>query len=392
VTKAPGPYALTGARIFRDNRVWLSDHALVIDGARIAAIVADADLGESIPRRRVAGLLAPGFVDVQVNGGGGVLFNDTRTWDGIAAIGAAHRRFGTTGFLPTFITDTPARMREALAAVREAVARGVPGLLGVHLEGPFLNVARKGIHDPALIRPIRDDDIELIGDFAASLPPGFATLLTLAPECVGPDAVERLAKAGAVLSAGHTDADADTVARARAAGLTGFTHLFNAMPPLAGRAPGPVGAALTDPESYCGIIADLHHVSPVSLAAAIRAHGPARMMLVTDAMPTVGSAEDTFTLAGRAITRAGGRLTAADGTLAGSDLDMASAVRHATGRLGVSLDDALRMASHYPAAFLGLERERGRIAPGMRADLVLLDAALAVIATWIDGREAGDLP
>ncbi|MFC0220776.1 N-acetylglucosamine-6-phosphate deacetylase [Pseudochelatococcus lubricantis] len=387
MTPAPAPpYALTGARIFSDNRVWLDDHAVVVADGRIAAITANAALGDALPRRQIDGLLVPGFVDVQVNGGGGVLFNDTPTWEGIAAIGAAHRCYGTTGFLPTLITDTPARMRAALAAVHEAVHRRVPGLLGVHLEGPFLNAARKGIHDPALIRPITDDDIRLIGDFARSLPAGFATLVTLAPECVPLDSIERLAEAGVVLSAGHTAADAATVARARAGGLTGFTHLFNAMPPLAGREPGPVGAALTDPESCCGIIVDLHHVSPVSLKAAIRAHGSARMMLVTDAMPTVGSSGNTFTLAGRTITRADGRLTAQDGTLAGSDLDMASAVRNTVAHLDVSLPETLRMASLYPAVFLRLDKEIGGIAPGRRANLVALDENLAVTATWIDGE------
>ncbi len=389
------PRALVGARIFADDGHggdWLDGHALIIADARIAAIVPEAVLDPGLARQRVDGLLVPGFIDVQVNGGGGVLFNDAADVPGITAIGAAHRRHGTTEFLPTFITDTPARMRGAVEAARAAAAANAPGFLGVHLEGPFLNPARKGVHDAALIRPITDADVALIAELAHDIAPAYRVHVTLAPERVPAHAIARLAAAGVVLSAGHTAASADDIAEARALGLTGFTHLFNAMPPLAGRDPGPVGAAITDPDAYIGIIADGHHVSWVSLRAAIRAHGPARVMLVTDAMPSVGMAADTFPLLGRTITREhtplGGRLTAEDGTLAGSDLDMASAVRNAVAHLGVTLEDALRMAAAYPAAFLGLDHERGHIRVGHRADLALLDEQLRVRATWIDGVEA----
>lgn len=391
--------ALVGARIFNHDATWLDGHALVIAGDRIAAVIPDPALDPAIARQEIGGLLVPGFVDVQVNGGGGVLFNDSADANGIAAIGAAHRRYGTTGFLPTFITDTPERMRRAIDAARAAAAANVPGFLGIHLEGPFLNPVRKGVHDAGLMRPITDADIALIAGLARDLAPRFRVHVTLAPECVPLAAVDRLARAGAVLSAGHTAASAHEIAAARAAGLTGFTHLFNAMPPMAGRDPGPVGAAITDPEAYIGLIVDGHHVSPVSLKAAIRAHGPARVMLVTDAMPSVGIAADTFALMGRTITRErtplGGRLTAEDGTLAGSDLDMASAIRNAVTHLDLPLEAALRMASHYPAAFLGLDSEIGEIRPGHRASLALLDDDLTVTATWIDGRDdrpEGDTP
>jgi N-acetylglucosamine-6-phosphate deacetylase len=379
-------FALTGARVFDGERM-LDDAAVVIDGDAIAKLCRTTELAPNIERRHVEGLLAPGFIDVQVNGGGGVLFNAEPTVDAIRAIGAAHRRFGTTGFLPTFITDRREKMAAAIGAVRAALAAGVPGVLGIHLEGPFLNPARKGVHDAGFMRVLDDADLALM----TSLGRG-RTLVTLAPEMVPGDAIARLAATGVVVAAGHTAASYETIKAARAHGLTGFTHLFNAMPPLASREPGPAGAALEDRGCWCGIIVDLHHVSPAMLRVALAARGPERMMLVTDAMPSVGSDLDHFDLLGRTIRRANGKLTTADGTLAGSDLDMASAVRNAVAHLGVSLEDALRMAARVPAAFLRLDGELGRVAPGFRADLVLLDAALHVSETWIGGVAANAPP
>ncbi len=374
--------ALTGARIF-DGTSLIDGAAVLIDAGRIVAVVPADGVPAGFGRRACAGLIAPGFIDCQVNGGGGVLFNDERTVGGIAAIGAAHRRFGTTGFLPTFITDDRARMAEAVTAAADAMTARVPGLIGVHLEGPFINPDRRGVHDARFVRPIEEADIALISGFTAG-----RMLVTLAPEAVPPAAVARLSQAGAIVSAGHTTADPETIAAARAAGLTGFTHLFNAMPPLAGRAPGPVGAALDDPDCWASLIIDLHHVSAVSLRVAIAARGWQRTMLVTDAMPLVGTDAAEFALLGRRIVRRDGRLTTEDGTLAGSDLDMATAVRNAVTRLGLPLEAALHMASGGPAAFLGLGHELGRIAPGYRANLVLLDDNLMVTGTWIDGIAA----
>ena len=373
------PFALTGARVFDGARL-VDGCAVVIDDGRVAAVVPQADVPAGIGRREIAGLLAPGFIDVQVNGGGGVLFNDVTTADGIRTIGVAHRRFGTVGFLPTLITDAREKLGAALRATEAAIAANVPGVLGVHLEGPFLNPERKGVHEPRFMRQIDDEDIALIESARAG-----RIMMTVAPEKVPAATIRRLATAGVVLSAGHTAAPLETIRVARAAGLTGFTHLFNAMPPLAGRDPGPVGAALDDPEAWCGLIVDMHHVSATSLRIAIAARGWQRMMLVTDAMPSVGSPEGSFMLLGREISRRDGRLTTTDGTLAGSDLDMATAVRNTVAALGLPLEAALHMASGAPAAYLGLEAELGRIAPGYRASLVLLDDDLVVTETWIDG-------
>jgi N-acetylglucosamine-6-phosphate deacetylase len=375
-------FALVGARIF-DGSHMLDGHAVIVDGARIRGLQPESNLSGTVDRVGVEGLLAPGFIDVQVNGGGGVLFNDRPDRDAIRTIGEAHRRFGTTGFLPTLITDRREKMAQAVAAVRQAREAGVPGVLGVHLEGPFLNPERKGVHDPALMRPIEEDDLAIM----TSLRNG-VTLVTLAPERVPQEAIARLAGSGVVVSAGHTNADYGTVQDAIRNGLRGFTHLFNAMPPLAGREPGTVGAALDSPDTWCGLIVDGHHVDDASLRIAVAAKGAGRMMLVTDAMSTVGSGLTTFQLFGKTVHRENGRLTTADGTLAGSDIDMAGAVRNVVRRLGLALPVALRMASLNPAAFLRLDHELGRVAPGYHADLVLLDDDLTVKQTWIGGRTA----
>jgi len=376
--------AIAGARIF-DGEAMLDGCAVVIGDGRVAAVVPTGQIPAGTEVRPVEGLLAPGFVDVQVNGGGGVLFNDERSVEGIRAIGAAHRRFGTTGFMPTFITDRRERMEEAVAAVREGLEAGVPGLLGIHLEGPFINPERKGVHDPAYMRPIEDADIRIMTSLAAL--PGARTLATLAPEMVPARAIRALTEAGVIVAAGHTKADPACLDEARRCGLTGYTHLFNAMPPLASREPGPVGAALDERETFCGLIVDLHHVSALSLRVAVAAKGAEHMMLVTDAMPSVGSNLASFDLLGSTVFRENGRLTTADGTLAGSDLDMASAVRNAVRFLRLDLPTALKMASLVPAKFLRLDDQLGRIAPGCRASFVLLDRELQVRATWIDGME-----
>jgi N-acetylglucosamine-6-phosphate deacetylase len=374
------PIALTGARVF-DGAHILEGRAVVIENGRILAVPHERDLGVDMEHRRIEGLLAPGFIDVQVNGGGGVLFNDIRNMEGLRTIAAAHRAYGTVGLLPTFITDTRERMAEAMDAMRDALAACVPGILGIHVEGPFINPERKGVHNPAFMRPMEEEDIEIL----TSLKQG-RTLVTLAPERTGMDAVARLTSAGVLLCAGHTAGDYATIMEACRHGLRGFTHLYNAMPPLAGRDPGPVGAALDSQGTWCGLIVDGHHVSDAALRIAIAAKGADRMMLVTDAMSVTGTDLAGFELHGRMIYRKGGRLTTEDGTLAGSDLDMAGAVRNTVRRLGVDLPDALRMASLHPAAFLKLDQELGRIAPGYRASLVLLDEDLQVRDTWIDGE------
>lgn len=375
---------LQGARILTETG-FEEDRALLIGEGRILDSLADAaaPAGAVVERLPEGSILAPGFIDVQVNGGGGFLFNETPTAEAALAIAAAHRRFGTTAILPTIITDRPEVMWAGLAAARAAMARPGSGIAGVHLEGPFISPRRPGVHDPALIRPMGAADADWLCLSAADLP----LLLTVAPEEVSDDHLRRLAEAGIVLSAGHTAASAERIAAALALGLRGFTHLYNAMPPLAGREPGPVGAALFDRTAWCGLIADGVHVHPTSLRLALSARPEARMFLVTDAMTVLGTDAESFMLYGHRILRRHGRLEREDGTLAGADLDMAAAVRNAVTLLGCTPERALRMASTYPADFMGLA-DRGRIAPGLRADLVLLSEELAPLGTWLEGSFA----
>jgi N-acetylglucosamine-6-phosphate deacetylase len=375
--------ALINGQVLVDGAI-VSGRVVVIEGGRIAAVAADAPSGSELVDLG-GGILAPGFIDTQVNGGGDRLFNDDPSVETIAAIGAAHRAFGTTGFLPTLISDDAAKIEAAMDAVRSAISAGVPGALGIHVEGPFLNPERKGIHDGAKLRQISDADIAML-----SRPTGGRTMVTLAPERVPREAIRALADAGVIVSAGHTQANADQIGQALADGVTGFTHLFNAMAQITPREPGTVGAALGDGGSWCGIIVDGHHVDPRVLRLAMRATPLRRFMLVTDAMPSVGGRK-SFVLNGQPIGVVDGKCTNADGTIAGSDLDMASAVRNAVDMLGVELADALAMASANPAAFLGLVEELGRIAAGCRADLVLLDDRLNAVETWIGGVPSGAL-
>jgi N-acetylglucosamine-6-phosphate deacetylase len=375
-------FAIAADRVF-DGEQMREGHAVLVEGGRIADVVATDATPNGVDVRRVEGLLAPGFIDVQVNGGGGVLFNDTPTVEGIRAIGAAHRKFGTTGFLPTLITDTREKMAQAVAAVRDGLA-AVPGLLGIHLEGPFISAAYKGAHNEHYIRAMDDDDVRLISSLR-----GARTIVTLSPEkdIVRGDQIAKLAATGAVIAAGHTAADYETLLEARSLGVSGYTHLFNAMPDLKKRAPGPVGAALDDKGGWCSIIADLQHVSAPALRLAIRAKGADKVVLITDAMSPTGTKAESFELTGVTVYRRNRRLEFADGTLAGADLDMATAVRNTHTHLEVDLTTALKMASLVPAGVLRLDSELGRIAPGYRASFVLLHDSLNVSSTWIDGVE-----
>lgn len=380
---------LSGAPIF-DGDVHHTDTAVVIDGGMIAALCPTAELdgvlaafGPEVERIDLeGGLLAPGFIDAQVNGGGGVMLNDGPTPEAMGAIAAAHRRFGTTGLLPTLITDTPAATAAAIAAAGVAVSTQ-PGVIGLHLEGPHLAPARKGAHLAELMRPLTEADCDQL--IAAAEAIG-TLMITVAVEQAPPALIRRLAERGVIVSLGHSDASYAAATAAIEAGARGITHLFNAMSPLAHREPGMVGAALDSGAVWCGIITDGHHVHPAALGAAVRAkRGPGRCFIVTDAMATVGASGDRFVINGREARRDAGRLVLADGTLAGSDIDMAASVRWSVEHLGLEVDEAIRMATVYPASFLKISDVRGRIRPGLAADLVHLGEDLTVRRTWIAG-------
>src|SRR5215467_9106359 len=373
-------HAVLAHRVF-DGHNWHVQTALLAKDGRIAGLGTWADVPPDWPQMRLpAGvLLAPGFVDLQVNGGGGVLLNDQPTADGMRAIARAHRRFGTTACLPTLITDTRERVQTAIAAARSVSGRD--GVIGLHLEGPFISPKRPGVHRPDRIVQPTGGDLEQLCELAGA----GQSMVTLAPECVPAGFVRTVTASGVRVSIGHSEASAAAVMQAAADGATGITHLFNAMPPLSAREPGIVGAALADNRLTAGLIVDGIHVDPIAVRAAFAAKGCERIVFVTDAMPTVGASKDRFELVGRTITLANGRLTTQEGTLAGAHLDMATAVRNAVKLAQLPLEDALRAASLTPARFLGLDKERGMLAAGARADLVALSEDLNVVGTWVAG-------
>lgn len=374
---------LSGARIF-DGERFLNDHAVVVEGRRIAAVVPYSERPDGAVRDLGGGLLTPGYIDVQVNGGGGVLFNEDPTVEGIARIAAAHRRHGTVGLLPTLVTDTPQVMAAAIAAAREA-QHVTPATLGIHLEGPFLDPHRKGAHELRYIRDLEPGDLATIANANCG-----AVILTLAPNRVHVESIAELARHGVLVSLGHSDASYAEACAAVNAGARAFTHLFNAMSAPAGREPGMVGAALDLTEAFVGIIADGHHVHEANLRIAFAAKRHDRFMLITDAMPPAAGGPDQFDLQGRRVSRADGYLRLEDGTLAGSVLTMDEAVRYAVKVVRLDLTDALAMASRVPATFLRRDADLGRIAPGYLASLVHLDNDLRVLETWIEGRPTAD--
>lgn len=377
--------ALPARRIFDGSR-WHEDAALLLRGDTVEAVVARGDIAAGVQLVDTgAEILAPGLVDIQVNGGGGVMLNDHPDVEGIATICAAQAPFGTTALLPTLITDTPETTARVVEAGIEAARQKVPGFAGLHLEGPHLSLARKGAHDPKLIRPMTDADLAALVDAAKKLP---ALLTTIAPESVTPGQAAELARAGLTVSLGHTEAGFATAVAYSDAGVTLVTHLFNAMSQIGNREPGLVGAALEDGRLSAGLIADGIHVDPANVGIALRAkRGPGRIVLITDAMAAIGTTMTSFTLNGRTVHRKDGRLTLADGTLAGADLDMISAVRFVHERIGVDLGEALRMASRYPAEAIGQGNRIGRLAKGYAADVVALSLRLAVRGVWIGGKK-----
>ncbi len=368
-------------RLF-DGDQWYADHCILLDGSRIAAVLPRSQLPRTLscPTQACA-TIAPGFLDLQVNGGGGMMLNNAPTMDTINRIVHSHRKCGTTGILPTLISDTPEVQRAGVAAVAQAIAAGNAGVLGVHIEGPFFAPAKRGTHQAAMIRRIEPTDISWLQSLS-----GFPVVLTLAPEQVQPGQIAQLVEAGIRVCAGHTNATYEQVQLAIAEGLRGFTHLFNAMSQLNARSPGAVGAALDDNSTWAGVIADGHHVHPATIRLASRIKPPGKLFLISDAMATVGSAATGFDLYDERIEIHDGRLVNSEGVLAGSAIGLIEAVRITHQQVGLPLEECLRMASLYPAQFLELDNELGRIIAGHRADLVHFDQQFNVLDTWVAGQ------
>lgn len=376
--------AFVGATIF-DGHKRHEDSALLTDDGSVSKIVSIKDIPSGTETVSLSGgLLAPGFVDLQVNGGGGVLLNDQPDVAGIETICAAHAQFGTTSLLPTLITDNIDVTHNAVAAGIEAARQAITGFIGLHLEGPHLSVVRKGAHDADLIRPMSIEDLNFLTKSRASLP---HLMTTVAPESVSNEQISELTNAGVMISLGHTAADYETAVNAASSGARAVTHLFNAMSPLTHREPGLVGAALETGHVSVGVIADGIHVHPAAISIALAAKkGPGKIFLVTDAMSTIGTDQNSFTLNGRTITREGGKLILEDGTLAGADLDMITAVRFMANSVGIGVDEALRMAALYPALCIG-DDTIGHLQTGAAANMVHLDDDLAIQSVWSLARQ-----
>jgi N-acetylglucosamine-6-phosphate deacetylase len=370
-----------GALLFDGERM-IEDHALLVEGDRIVGMTPYAERprqGEAVDLG--GGVLAPGLIDWQVNGGGGVLFNETPTVAGVAAIVKAHRGDGTTSLLPTLITDAPAKLDAALAAAREA-QKSVPGALGVHVEGPFIDIRRKGAHPAEFIRVMTDADADKLIAAKAEI-----LLVTLAPAAVSNELIAKLAQAGIIVSLGHSEASAEEAQAAFKAGASAVTHLYNAMSQLGHRQPGLVGATLADRHILCGLIADGHHVHEAASRAAFNAKGADGIALISDAMPPAAGGPKTFILEGRRVTQVGTKLALDDGTLAGAAITLMDAVRYCVGTLGLNLADALKMATRTPARLLRIDDRLGRLKPGFRADLVHIGEDLSVRGTWVAGEK-----
>ncbi|MGI2218927.1 N-acetylglucosamine-6-phosphate deacetylase [Shewanella baltica] len=335
---------------------------------------------EPIQYRLDRGTLVAGFIDTQVNGGGGVMFNHAPTLASLRCMMQAHCQFGTTAMLPTVITDDIAIMQAAANAVAEAIRTQEPGIVGIHFEGPHLSMAKRGCHPPAHLRPITE------GEFQIYLRQDLGVrLITVAPEAVTPAQIRQLVASGAIVSLGHSNAKADEVRAAIDAGATGFTHLYNGMSAMTSREPGMVGTALISDNTYCGIILDGQHVHPISAQVAWRVKGTAHLMLVTDAMSPVGTDQTEFAFFDGKVIRDGMTLRDPYGSLAGSVLDMASAVNYAVNILDLGLAAAVEMASLTPASFIHLP-QIGDISIGKQADFVWLDDDLSVLAVWVAGQ------
>ena len=374
-------YAICAARIFNGEKM-LHDHAVVVENERITGVVETAKLPTGISQiNREGGILAPGFIDVQVNGGGGVLLNNTPERNTLDTMTSAHRRYGTTAMMPTIVSDTTHRQKECVEAIQAAMSGGNQSVLGVHLEGPFLDLEKRGVHKADTIREIQDTDMDWL--CTLQIP---TIIVTLAPEHTRAGQIRQLTDAGILVCAGHTNAHYEELSLAIAEGLRGFTHLYNAMRPQSGREPGVVGAALDSDTTWVGIIADGHHVHPANIRIVQKTKPRGKTLLVSDAMATVGGLESFFEIYGEIIEEKEGRLINSEGVLAGSAIGMIDAVRICTELVGIPLEESLRMASLYPAEFLHKDANLGRISEGFRADMVCFECNYSVLDTWVAGQ------
>lgn len=372
-------YALTHCTLYTGSQE-LINHALIIDEGMIKALLPEAQLDPHMPRLDGQGYAAtPGFIDLQLNGCGGVMFNDAITADTLETMHRTNLSSGTTSYLPTLITTSDADMLAAMDLMPTYRQHHPYRVLGLHLEGPYLNPRRKGIHNETYVRSATAAMVDAI----ATAGPESVRILTLAPEMVPEKLIHQLSEAGIVVSAGHTDATFEAASAGFAAGVKMVTHLFNAMSPWMGRKPGMVGAVFNHAAVYAGIIADGHHVhlGSVELAKKIKQD---KLILVSDATPPVGTQLDSFEIGGQQVFYRDGQCLSADGTLGGSALTLMEAVANCHRYLKLPLAEALRMASLYPARAIQVDHQLGLLSPGYVANITLFDPSTYTVKGVIE--------
>lgn len=377
-------YALVNGRIYSGHEI-LDNHAVVVADGLIARVCPRESLPADIELRDMAGaIIAPGFIDLQLNGCGGVQFNDSLdalSIETLETMQRANEKSGCTSFLPTLITSSDALMKRAIEAMRAYLQKHQHQALGLHLEGPWLSKAKKGTHDPALIRLPDAAMVQYLCDNADVI-----TKVTLAPENAGSDVIRQLTDAGIIVSAGHSNATYEEAKAGFSAGVSFATHLYNAMPAFAGREPGLIGALFDSPDVYCGIIADGLHVHYANVRNAKRIKGD-KLVLVTDATAPAGADISEFIFAGKTIYYRDGLCVDENGTLSGSALTMIEAVQNSVEHVGIALDEALRMASLYPARAMGVEKQLGSIEAGKIANLTVFTRDFKIIKTLVNGDD-----
>ena len=373
--------ALLGSQIFCGERFY-DHHALLIDGNSIIEIVDENNIPKAFNKIELnQGILAPGFIDLQVNGGGGILFNNRPTKESLNTIINAHQFFGTTSIMPTVISDSIKVLTKCTRAVAQEIKKN-SGLLGIHIEGPFFSLKYRGVHQKKYISKLSSEYLELFSNLKE-----YPVILTLAPECISLKDLNHLASLGIKIMAGHTDASYDELEQAAKNNLNGFTYLFNAMSQMSAREPGAVGAALDFDNLYASIIVDLHHVHHSLIELAYQKKPIGKLFFISDSMATINHGEPTFELYDEIVSEQNGRITNAEGKLAGSSITQIDAVKNACQQCNIQLDHALAMASRYPAEFLGVEHYLGSLKPGYRADLVHFDSNFEVNNVWASGEQ-----
>ena len=371
--------ALLGSQIFCGERFY-DHHALLIDGNSIIEIVDEKNIPNAFNKIELdQGILAPGFIDLQVNGGGGILFNNSPTKESLNTIINAHQFFGTTSIMPTVISDSIKVLTKCTRAVTQEIKKN-SALLGIHIEGPFFSLKYRGVHQKKYISKLSSEYLELFSNLKE-----FPVILTLAPECISIKDLNHLASLGLKIMAGHTDASYDELEQAAKNNLNGFTHLFNAMSQISAREPGAVGAALDFDNLYASIIVDLHHVHHSLIKLAYQKKPIGKLFFISDSMATINHGEPTFELYDEVVSEQNGRITNAEGKLAGSSITQIDAVKNAYQKCNIPLDHALAMASRYPAKFIGVDQYLGSLKPNYRADLVHFDSNFKVNNVWTSG-------